>query len=195
MVPDTRYAILGLLASKPSHGYELAIRFGELFGPGWDLNTGQVYDMLGTLRKKGWAERDGQKVHRITQAGDQALTEWHASPCAVAQSQRETIYLKLALARPQDAPHLLESIGRQEQACVDLLARYTEEAPSLPEGASDWEILARAWIDEATTTGLHGELEWLSKMRKRIESFLERTQSATVTTTGDESFKMSDSAA
>jgi DNA-binding PadR family transcriptional regulator len=194
MVPDTRYAILGLLARKPSHGYALAIRFGQLFGPGWDLNTGQVYDMLGTLRKKGWAERDGQKVHRITQAGDRALREWHASPSAAAQSQRETIYLKLALARPQDAPHLLESIGRQEQACVDLLRRYTEDAPRLPDGASEWEILARATIDEATTIGLHGELDWLSKMRKRIESFLERTQSATVTT-GDVSSEMSDSAA
>jgi DNA-binding PadR family transcriptional regulator len=201
MVPDTRYAILGLLARKPGHGYELAIRFGELFGPGWEINRGQVYDILRTLRKTRWAERVPSrggarepKVYRITPEGDQALTEWHARPCAAAQSQRETLYLKLALARPQDAPHLLESIALQEQACVDLLRRYTEDTPRLPEGASEWEILARATIDEATTIQLHGELDWLSKMRKRIEGFLERTQSATGIT-GDESSTLSGSAA
>jgi DNA-binding PadR family transcriptional regulator len=201
MVPDTRYAILGLLAKKPSHGYELAIRFGQLFGPGWEINRGQVYDMLRTLRDTGWAERvsgpEGgrePKVYRITQAGDQALTEWHARPCAAAQSQREALYLKLALARPQDAPHLLESIALQEQACVDLLRRYTEDVSRSPEDASEWEILARATIDEATTIRLHGELDWLSKTRKRIECFLERTQNATGIT-ADESSTLSGSAA
>jgi DNA-binding PadR family transcriptional regulator len=200
MVPDTRYAILGLLAREPSHGYELAIRFGELFGPGWEINRGQVYDMLGTLRKAGWVERvpsrrggRESKVHRITQEGDEALSAWHAKPCAAAQSQRETIYLKFALARPQDAPHLLKSIALHEQACVDLLRRYTEDALRLPDGASDWEKLARATIDEATTISLHGELDWLSKMRKRIEGFLERTQSATGIT-ADESSRLSGSA-
>jgi DNA-binding PadR family transcriptional regulator len=201
MVPDTRYAILGLLARKPSHGYELAVCFGQLFGPGWEINKGQVYGMLSTLREAGWAERvpgrgGGRepKVYRITQAGDEALTEWHARPCAAAQSQRETLYLKLALARPQDAPHLLESIALQEQACVDLLRRCTEDASRLPEEASEWEILARATIDEATTIRLHGELDWLSKTRKRIECFLERAQNTTGIT-GDESSTFSGSAA
>lgn len=200
MVPDTRYAILGLLARKPSHGYELAARFGELFGPGWEINKGQVYDMLRTLRKTGWAEclpsRQGRrelKIHRITQAGDDALTEWHARPCG-AQPQRELLYLKLALARPQDASHLLRSIAIQEQACVDLLRRYsTEDVSPVPEEASEWETLARETIDEATTTRLHGELDCLSKMRKRIEHFLEHLQSLRIV--GDQNLRPSGSAA
>lgn len=193
MVSDTRYAMLGLLARKPSHGYELARRFGELFGPGWEINRGQVYEMLDTLREAGWAEclpsrRGGRelKVHQITQEGDHALTEWHGRPCAGSQPQRETLYLKLALARPQDAPHLLESIALREQACVDLLRRYAENASAVSEEADEWDVLARATIDEATTTRLHGELDWLSKARKRIERFLERSQCATGVA-GDES--------
>jgi DNA-binding PadR family transcriptional regulator len=201
MVPDTRYAILGLLARKPGHGYELATRFGELFGPGWEINRGQVYDVLDTLREAGWAEcspscRGGRvlKVHEITDEGDQALTEWHARPCAGSQLQRETIYLKLALARPQDARHLLESIALREQACVDLLRRYAETATPVPEEAGEWDVLARATIDEATTTRLHGELDWLSKARKRIECFLEGSQCATGIT-GDESSRLSGASA
>jgi DNA-binding PadR family transcriptional regulator len=194
MVPDTRYAILGLLARKPGHGYELATRFGELFGPGWEINRGQVYELLETLRDAGWAEcvpsrRGGRelKVHQITPAGDRALTEWHARPCVTSQIQKETLYLKLALARPQDAPHLLESIALQEQACVDLLRGYAEAASLVPGEADEWDVLARATIDEATTTRLHGELDWLSKARKRIEHFLERSRCATEVTRGESS--------
>lgn len=186
MIPDTRYAILGLLARKPSHGYELANRFGELFGPGREINRGQISEILRTLREMGWAEclpshrgKRELKTHQITQAGDQALTDWHAEHCAGTLSQRETFYLKLALARPQDAPHLLQSIALREQACVDLLRRYADDAPPMPEEADEWETLTQETIDEAASIRFQGELDWLSKTRKRIERFLERLQNLT----------------
>jgi DNA-binding PadR family transcriptional regulator len=185
MIPDTRYAILGLLARRPSHGYELATRFNEMFGPGRRISPGQIYEILQKLRGTGWAEympgpHQGKrelKVHRITDAGEQALTEWHAGPCA-AQAPRDTLYLKLALARPQDAPHLLRAIALQEQTCVDLLRRYTENenASLAPKETDEWETLTHETIDEAASIRLHGELDWLSKTRKRIERFLERLQ-------------------
>lgn len=202
MIPDTRYAILGLLARKPSHGYELANRFGDLFGPGWEISTGQISQILGTLTKAGWAEcrpaHQGArklKIHRITNAGEQALAEWQARPCPT-QLPRETLYLKLALARPQDAPHLLQAIALQEQTCVDLLRRYTEdESASLRrEDADEWETLALETIDEATSIRLHGELDWLSKTRRRIERFLEGLQDL-ADMAGDQSLRPNDSAA
>ena len=202
MIPDTRYAILGLLARKPSHGYELASRFGDLFGPGWEISTGQISEILRTLRRLGWAEcrpaRQGArklKVHQITDAGDQALAAWQAKPCAT-QLLRETLYLKLALARPQDAPHLLRAIALQEQTCVDLLRRYTEDenASLLRKDADEWETLALETIGEAMSIRLHGELDWLSKTRKRIERFLEGLQKL-ATMVGDQSFRPNESAA
>jgi len=180
MVADTRYAILGLLARRPSHGYELAVRFDELFGPGWEINRGQVYDMLSTLEEKRWVEgvpgqQGARKVkrYRITEGGERALGEWLARPCTDAPPQRETLYLKLALARPQDAQHLLESIALREQSSVDRLRAYTESSDRTREGATAWESFARDIIDEATMTQLHGDLEWLAKMRARIEHLLE----------------------
>jgi DNA-binding PadR family transcriptional regulator len=186
MIPDTRYAILGLLARKPSHGYELATSFDELFGPGSKINVGQVSDILSAFRETGWAEcmpsRRGRrelKIHQITHAGDQALTDWHTEPCGGTPFQRETFYLKLALARPQDAPHLLESIALREQACVDLLRHYANDASHVPEEADEWETLTRGTIDEAASIRYQGELDLLSKTRKRIERFLKRLQDLT----------------
>jgi DNA-binding PadR family transcriptional regulator len=198
MASNTRYAILGLLARKPGHGYELLARFSAIFGPGWEINNGQVYDMLETLKKAGWAEclpphKGRRKIHQITQAGDKALAAWHASPCSGAHPQREELYLRVALARPQDAPHLLRNIAIQEQACVDLLRRYaTEDTPLSSDEADEWETLAHETIDEAITLRLQGEIDCLSKMRKRIEHFLKYLQS--FVSIGDQDLRPSGSA-
>jgi DNA-binding PadR family transcriptional regulator len=177
MVPDTRYAILGLLLRGPSHGYELATCFGELFGPGWAINRGQVYDMLRTLKSKGWVEpldppetpQDSQS-YRITRQGERAFVEWLAKPLCRSRPHRETLHLKLALAGPQDAHHLLKDIEIEKQACVDRLNAYTaENACPPPANASEWETLAREAIDEDVTTQLHAKLEWLENLRKRVE--------------------------
>jgi DNA-binding PadR family transcriptional regulator len=201
MVPDTRYAILGLLARRPDHGYELAVRFGQLFGPGWAINRGQVYDMLGILEGDGLVEclpgpQAGRNVkhYRITQSGERALADWLATPCTATRPLRETLYLKLALARPQDAEHLLQSIAAREQACVDRLRAYAEETCGTPADASEWELLAREGIDEAATIQLDGELVWLSKMRKRLERLREAAQSS-ATTAADPISRRSDTAA
>jgi DNA-binding PadR family transcriptional regulator len=185
MVPDTRYAILGLLLRGPSHGYELATRFGELFGPGWAINRGQVYDMLHTLEDEGLVERLGppdprrnSQRYRITHKGERAFAKWLSKPSSYTRPHREVLYLKLALAGPRDAHHLLEAIDIQRQACVDRLSAYTaENACRPPADASEWETLAREMIDEDVTTRLHGELEWLEKVQKSVEHrLLERSQ-------------------
>jgi DNA-binding PadR family transcriptional regulator len=177
MVQDTRYAILGLLLRGPSHGYELATHFGELLGPGWAIDRGQVYDMLRTLKSKGWVEpldppdtpQDAQS-HQITPEGERAFVEWLAKPLHRSRPHRAGLHLKLALAGPRDAQRLLKDIEIEKQACVNRLNAYTvENACPLPTNASEWETLAREAIDEGVTTQLHAELEWLENLRKRVE--------------------------
>jgi DNA-binding PadR family transcriptional regulator len=138
--------------------------------------------MVSTLESNGWVERVSapqtgrkEKHYRATEDGERAFAEWVATPSADGRPQRATLYLKLALAGPQDARHLLESIAIQEQACIDRLRAYADNPYQAPENATEWDILARDMIDETTTTQLHGELEWLAKMRSRIEQLLERS--------------------
>ncbi len=197
MVPDTRYAILGLLMQGPSHGYGLATRFGELFGPGWAINRGQVYDMLQSLASKGWVERlgppetpGGLQTYRITNKGEHAFAKWLATHSLRSRPHREPFYLKLTLTGPQNAQQLLKDIDIERQACIDQLDAYTGENACPPAEASEWETLAREMIDEDVTTRLHGRLEWLEKVRMRVEHRLaEHPQDAPSTNTGIQSWR------
>jgi DNA-binding PadR family transcriptional regulator len=193
MVPDTRYAILGLLLRGPSHGYELAARFGELLGPGWAIDRGQVYDMLRTLKSKGWVEplnspettQDSQS-YRITPEGERAFVDWLAKPLHRSRPHRAGLHLKLTLAGTQDAHHLLKDIDIEKQACVSRLNAYTvENACPLPANASEWETLAREAVDEDVTTQLHAKLEWLENLRKRVEHRLSEHPQNTSGEAGD----------
>jgi DNA-binding PadR family transcriptional regulator len=191
MVPDTRYAILGLLMRSPSHGYELATRFGELFGPGWAINRGQVYGMLRILADRGWVERldppetyRGSQSYQITRKGEQVFAKWLAKHPSRSRPHREALYLKLALAGAQNAHQLLQDIDIEKQACVDQLNTYTAETVRPPAQASEWETLAREMIDEDVTTRLHAKLEWLEKVRKRIEHRLSQHPHDTPEQTG-----------
>jgi DNA-binding PadR family transcriptional regulator len=191
MVSDTRYAILGLLLSGPSHGYKIATRFDELFGPGWAINRGQVSDMLRTLKRKGWVESlgppetpQGSQRYRITPMGEQAFAKWLSGRPSSTRSHREPLHLKLAMTGPEDAHRLLKDIEIEKQSCVDRLSAYNaENACPLPASASEWETLAREAIDEDVTTQLHAKLEWLENLRKRVEHRLsEHSQDISVET-------------
>jgi DNA-binding PadR family transcriptional regulator len=180
MVPDTRYAILGLLRLRgPSHGYGLRKLFGELLGPGWEINRGQVYEMLSNLVEKHWVEcldppgtsRDS-KTYRITPEGEREFADWHAEHPQRSSRHRDALYLRLVLAEPGSEHHLLEDIAIAKQTCLDKLAAYTANACPLPEAAGEWERLAREAIDEDVTTDLHAKLEWLEKLRRRVEHHL-----------------------
>jgi hypothetical protein len=59
--------------------------------------------------------------------------------------------------------------------------------------ADEWETLAHETIDEAITLRLHGEIDCLSKMRKRIEDFLKHLQS--FVSIGDQGLRPNGSAA
>jgi hypothetical protein len=56
------------------------------------------------------------------------------------------------------------------------LRHYTDDASHVPEEADEWETLTRGTFDQAASIRYQGELDLLSKTRKRIERFLECLQ-------------------
>lgn len=83
------HVLLGVLSSKPFHGYEL-MKWFDVEGQFIRSNThhSQIYRELARMVKNGLVEfqvdaRDGRpdaKVYRITEIGRQVLLEWVRSP-------------------------------------------------------------------------------------------------------------------
>jgi DNA-binding PadR family transcriptional regulator len=76
-----RHAILGLLARKPSTGYELAQRFDVSLRTAWHASHSQIYPELGKLETAGLVEvvargARGSKTYALTEPGHQELRHW-----------------------------------------------------------------------------------------------------------------------
>jgi DNA-binding PadR family transcriptional regulator len=75
---DVRAALLVLLAEEPRNGYQLMQAIEERSDGAWRPSPGSVYPTLQQLEDEGLvttAERDGQRVFEITDAGREQVAE------------------------------------------------------------------------------------------------------------------------
>ena len=74
-----KFVILGLLAEKPRHGYEIIKEIEEKFGGMYSPSPGTVYPTLTMLEDLGYArvvpEEGGKKIYEITDDGRKYLAE------------------------------------------------------------------------------------------------------------------------
>ncbi|MGW4463592.1 PadR family transcriptional regulator [Micromonospora sp. NBC_01796] len=109
---------LGLLESRPRHGYDLKRAYDERFGHGRPLHYGQVYSTLARLLKSGLVEVDGvepgegpeRKRYAVTTAGVTDVQSWLASPEKPDLYLQSTLYTKvlLALLTERNAAEILD---------------------------------------------------------------------------------------
>ncbi|HEY7064936.1 MAG TPA: PadR family transcriptional regulator [Chloroflexota bacterium] len=75
---DLKYVILGLIADKPRHGYEVIRALEERFGGLYTPSPGAVYPTLQLLEDLGYVtaeQQDGKRVYAITAEGRRFLAE------------------------------------------------------------------------------------------------------------------------
>lgn len=125
-------AILSVLVTNPSSGYDLAKRFDSSVegsvGFFWNAKPQQIYRELSRLEEKGWLEaktvrqesRPDKKIYSVTKLGKQQFCEWIADPEQIAPTKddllvklfagylvpRETILTKLEEHRLQHQQRL-----------------------------------------------------------------------------------------
>jgi DNA-binding PadR family transcriptional regulator len=133
-----KYGILGLLAERPLHGYEVKNRFESLLGGSWEVNFGQIYTTLQRLERDDLVEAASQKrgdrgklAYRLTEHGRRALQEWLTTPESGPQQVREDIYVKLLLSTRLANGHLDELLAAQRRVYLQRLKDLSE----LEEGA------------------------------------------------------------
>jgi DNA-binding PadR family transcriptional regulator len=131
---STRYAVLGLLAEGPLHGYGLKSAFDARVSPLWGLTTGQIYQSLNALERAGLltsrSERAGRRplrrVYALTDAGRRELDRWlRTAPSRWRRPLREEVLIRLMLLRDSEASMLAESLARQEREASAMLTRVT----------------------------------------------------------------------
>lgn len=122
----TEYAVLGLLAEGPTHGFALSktLRPEAELGRVFTVRRPLVYRALDRLVEAGMAEPIGVEpgaagpnrvIHRMTTAGRRRLDKWLRSPVAHVRDMRIEFQLKLALLQLSGrSPLQLVSVQRRK---------------------------------------------------------------------------------
>lgn len=132
-LPKTDMMLLGLLASRSMHGYELAEHLGSARMNSWvRMGRTSIYYSLGRLEKSGLvskhSERHGGKpertVYSITETGRVAFISGLESALGTSECQTDDFDVALYFAATLDAPRTTERIeqrlGMLEDQVADL---------------------------------------------------------------------------
>ena len=127
------YALLGLLAQAPAHGYELHQRLTADLGHVWRISLSQTYNILNRLEAKGFingATQEQEKLParrlmQLTPAGHRRFETWlHAPSGCSARAVRVEFITRLYFVITQDpatAHRLIEQQLAEVRAGLDRL--------------------------------------------------------------------------
>ena len=169
-----KFAILGLLADGPLHGYELKAAYEKDLVPTAQLNFGQVYTTLERLHRNGFVEfeevnqteRPDKKVYRLTEQGRHELDNWLADPGCQSEDSRSDTYLKLMLAQRVDGISVLKCLATERRACIQRLQELSKaKTKAENDGASFQTVL----LVELAILRMEALLQWLDRCREVLK--------------------------
>ncbi len=172
MAVSLKFGILGLLAERPLHGYDVKNRFESMLGGSWEVNIGQVYTTLQRLERDGLIEADGERgdrrklAYRLTDGGRQTLQEWLSRPESEPQQLREEIYMKLLLSTRLADGNLDQLLAAQRRVYLQRLKDLAElERRARQQGRDDLVLLFKGAV-------LHTEadLKWTDACAEEIRN-------------------------
>lgn len=167
-------AILGLLASRPRHGYELHDAFEALAGgeQNWDIKPAQIYTTLARLESRGLIvqesiEQDGgpQKViYSLTEAGSLELERWFTTP-VLSQHQHDEVFIKLMISLSLENGDPRKVIYAQRAS----LYRELHDITSQRSQADPRRELALVLYLDQIGMHLEADLRWLDMVEARLD--------------------------
>ncbi|MSP12980.1 MAG: PadR family transcriptional regulator [Chloroflexi bacterium] len=171
---SVRYAILGLLAQKPRHGYELRSAFHAVVGgeETWNVKPAQVYATLSRLAEAGWVAEEGveqgsgpeKRIYDITPQGRQALEQWFYSGVA-PEHQRDEFFVKLMIALVTGDVQPRRVIQTQRV----FLYRELHAVTVLRQSYNLRTQLAQVLMIDKAIMHLEADLRWLDMVEGRLE--------------------------
>ena len=172
---SVRNALLGLLAQKPRHGYELRSAFEAVVGDGaWEVKPAQIYTTLDRLEESGLVERESdlgegeepaRRIYSLTPDGEVTLREWFATGVP-AEHQRDEFYVKLMVALVSDEADPLRLLQTQRAHLFHELHDATTRRDRLDSRTEIAQIL----LLDKVIMHLEADLRWLDMIESRLES-------------------------
>ncbi len=171
-----RHALLGLLAQKARHGYELRAAFEAVVGgaEAWDVKPAQIYTTLDRLEEAGLVERQSdlgqgdepsRRVYALTSAGRESLHEWFAS-AVENQHQRDEFFVKLMVA-------LFSGEGKSERIIQIQRSHLYQEMhamTTLRDGYNPRTEMAQILLLDKAIMHIEADLRWMDIAEIRIET-------------------------
>ena len=158
----TEYAVLGLLAERPSHGFAVSKRLDPDSDVGrvYTVRRPLVYRALDRLVEAGYAEPVSTEkgdagpqrvIHRVTPRGRRRLHRWLGEPVGHIRDLRIEFLLKLALLRRSGRSPI--DLIREQRAALDAtLAALEDPKPHPGDHVELWRrhnaATAAAYLDD-----------------------------------------------
>ncbi|WP_072482319.1 helix-turn-helix transcriptional regulator [Amycolatopsis australiensis] len=163
MLTDAELTVLGLVAERPRHGYELDEVVAERGMRDWTaLGFSSIYYVLGKLRDRGLvaevpekrAHAKAKKTFTATEAGRKACAAAAEAAVAELRPVHQPVLVGLANCPPERLP---AALARRAEAVRDRLAEV-RRAAAAQAGAPP---VVRA-IFEYSIAQLEAEAQWLA---------------------------------
>jgi DNA-binding PadR family transcriptional regulator len=170
-----KHALLGLLAEKPRHGYELHAAFEALSGGNrfWELKLAQVYATLERLREAGFVEctsdlgegeAPDRRVYALTPAGMDALNSWYVRGIT-GEHERDEFYIKLMVAISTGYGEPYRILSAQRAYTYQRLHQVTHRRNALNAQVE----LAQVLLLDKAIMYLEADLRWLDMIESRLD--------------------------
>ncbi len=175
---SAKHALLGLLLDRSAYPYELANRLQHRLGPAWEINSGQLYQLVKRMEEDGLIERvqdvprdrDDRHVFAITGEGVVEFERWFDQAAGAVRLCRRPLLVKVTFAGPQRLREALAKIDSYELQCAERLneiARLREELPGDGPLVRADHLLLRLNLS-ADIFQLEGELRWAGHAREML---------------------------
>jgi len=171
---SVRHALLGLLAQRPRHGYELHAAFEAVVGgeQNWDVKPAQVYSTLSRLAESGLVKEEAieqgggpeKRIYGITRAGRAALEEWFAA-WVEPEHQRDEFFVKLMLSVAVEGASPRKVIQIQRVRLYQELHAITTQR----QHADPKTELAQMLLLDKTVMHLEADVRWLDMVEARLD--------------------------
>ncbi len=172
---SVRFAILGLLAQRPRHGYELRSAFSAVVGgdENWDVKPAQIYTTLDRLEEArlvrcssdlGEGDEPARRIYAITPEGDRALRAWFDSG-VTPEHQRDEFFVKLmtGLVSGEADPDRLIQVQRSH------LFQELHDATTLRDSYDPHTEMAQILLLDKVIMHLEADLHWLDITETRLD--------------------------